>query len=91
MERDTLLDLERVNQLSLSEEEARVALRFFAAREAEIATLPDVEALPMTVHVLPTEAVLREDTVHAHFTREQMQAGAPATDAGYFCVPRVLE
>lgn len=34
---------------------------------------------------------LRPDTVEIGASREQLQHGAPATEAGYFLVPRVID
>ena len=48
----------------------------------------DVERM---VHVMPIMTVVREDEVVKKFDREALQQGAPETDEGYWCVPRVVE
>ena len=57
--------------------------------------IDNVEALdaagvePM-VHPLPLRNVLRPDEVGAVLNRDEVLAGAPATDAGQFRVPAIL-
>ena len=93
MERDTLRRLELLNQLRLTEAEKEDVMSFFAARESEMATLDtiDTSATERMVHVMPILTVVREDVVSQPFSREALQAGAPETDEGYWCVPRVVE
>ena len=93
MERDTLRRLELLNQLRLTETEKEDVMSFFAARESEMATLDaiDTSNTERMVHVMPILTVVREDVVSQPFTREDLQAGAPETDEGYWCVPRVVE
>lgn len=93
MEDKELVRLSALNQIALSDAERGRVYAFFEAREAEREKMRSVDLVgtDMTVHVLPTEAGLREDEVDAPFSREEMMKSAPATDAGYFCVPRVLD
>jgi len=93
MKQDELARLERLNQIRLTSAERDRVRAFVAAREREAAAMAliDTSGVEMTVHVMPTSASLREDEVHASFSRAQMQRGAIETDAGYFCVPRVLD
>ena len=65
----------------------------FAAREAELAILDAIDTADVErmVHVMPILTVVREDVVVKSFTREALQEGAPETDEGYWCVPRVVE
>ena len=93
MKQDELARLERLNQICLTSAECDRVRAFFAAREreAEAMAAVDTEGVAPTVHVMPTSASLREDEVHAPFSRTQMQRDAIKTDAGYFCVPRVLD
>ena len=88
-----LAHLAVLNQIGLESHEGDAVRAFFAARasEAEKLCTVDTENTEMTVHVMPIAARLREDEVVQGFSREEMQSGAPMTDAGYFCVPRVLE
>ena len=93
MDRETLRRLEALNQLALTEEEKERVISFFAARDGELAVLNaiDTESVERMVHVMPIYTVVREDAASQPYTREQLQAGAPDTDEGYWCVPKVLE
>ncbi len=93
MERETLRRLCLLNQLSLTEDQKDDVIRFFARRDADTATLAaiDTENVERMVHVMPVMTVVREDVASQPFSREDLQAGAPETDEGYWCVPRVLE
>ncbi len=93
MERDTLRRLCLLNQLSLTEEQKDEVIGFFAERDDDTATLSAIEtgAVERMVHVMPVLTVVREDIASQPFSREELQAGAPETDEGYWCVPRVLE
>lgn len=93
MERDTLRRLEMLNQLSLTEAQKEDVIAFFAARDAELKTLEaiDTSNTERMVHVMPIMTVVREDVVTKPFSREELQQGAPETDEGYWCVPKVVE
>ncbi len=93
MERDTLRRLCLLNQLSLTEEQKDEVIGFFAERDADTETLCaiDTDSVERMVHVMPVLTVVREDIASQPFSREALQAGAPETDEGYWCVPRVLE
>ena len=93
MDRDTLRRLEMLNQLSLSESQKDDVIDFFAKRDAELSVLNAVDTADVErmVHVMPIMTVVREDIVNQPFTTEELQQGAPETDEGYWCVPRVVE
>ena len=93
MEKDTLLLLEKVNQLSLTEGERDTVLGFFAKAEKDMDALNaiDTEQVERMVHVLPIATVVREDVAKKLFTRDDLQKGAPETMDGYWQVPRVVE
>ena len=93
METTTLLSLEEVNQLCLSEEERGRVLAFFNDRNADLdkLNLINTEKTERMVHVLPIETVVREDKEIKLFTRDELQKGAPETMDGYWQVPRVVE
>ena len=93
MEKDTLVLLEKVNQLSLTDGEREDMLAFFAAREADLDRLNtiDTENTERMVHVLPIMTVVREDEEKKLFSRDELQKGAPETMDGYWQVPRVVE
>ena len=93
MDKETLRRLCMLNQLSLTEAEKEDVLSFFAKREGEISEINaiDTEAVERMVHVMPILTVVREDVAAQKFSRDDLQKGAPETDEGYWCVPRVVE
>ena len=93
MDKETLRRLCMLNQLSLTEAEKADVLAFFEKRESEISEINaiDTEAVERMVHVMPMMTVVREDVASQPFSREDLQKGAPETDEGYWCVPRVVE
>lgn len=93
MDRETLRRLELLNQLSLTETQKEDVISFFAKREEDLKTLEkiDTSETERMVHVMPIMTVVREDVVVQPFSREALQAGAPDTDEGYWCVPKVVE
>ena len=93
MEKDTLLLLEKVNQLSLTEDERACVLAFFEGAEKDKAALDEIDTENVTrmVHALPIGTVVREDVAKKIFTRDELQKGAPEVMDGYWQVPRVVE
>ena len=93
MDREVLRRLCLLNQLSLTDIQKDDVIGFFAECDEATATLHeiDTENTERMVHVMPILTVVREDVVSQPFSREELQAGAPETDEGYWCVPRVLE
>ncbi len=93
MNRETLRLLELLNQLKLTEDEKKETLSFFESRAADSEGLEaiDTSEVERMVHVMPIMTVVREDIVSQPFSREDLQSGAPETDEGYWCVPRVVE
>jgi aspartyl-tRNA(Asn)/glutamyl-tRNA(Gln) amidotransferase subunit C len=51
----------------------------------------DVADVPPTSHAVPLDAALRADIVRDSLPRSELLAAAPATEAGAFAVPKVLE
>ncbi len=93
MDREVLRRLSLLNQLSLTEEQKDSVLLFFSEREKDAQCLSRIETdeVERMVHVMPILTVVREDCVSQPFAREDLQRGAPETDEGYWCVPRVVE
>jgi aspartyl-tRNA(Asn)/glutamyl-tRNA(Gln) amidotransferase subunit C len=93
MDRDTLRRLGLLNQLSLTEQEKDELIAFFADREEDLKALEKIntENTERMVHVMPILTVVREDIAIQKFDRDALQAGAPETDEGYWCVPKVVE
>ena len=77
----------------LTEEEKDSVISFLNNREKDIEELEklDLSNVERMVHVMPISTVIREDVVIQSFSREDLQSGAPDTDEGYWCVPRVVE
>ncbi len=93
MDKETLRKLEMLNQLSLTDTQKEQVLAFFQNREQELAVLNtfDTENVERMVHVMPILTVVRDDVAAQPFSREDLQKGAPETNQGYWCVPRVVE
>ena len=93
MDIKVLKRLEKLNQLRLTEVEKDSFLGFFEKQTAEMAEMNavDTENTERMVHVMPIMTVVREDKASQPFSREDLQKGAPDTDEGYWCVPRVVE
>ena len=93
MDRETLRRLCMLNQLSLTEAQKDDVISFFAKREHDLEALEKIDTanVERMVHVMPIETVVREDVVKQNFSRDDLQKGAPETDEGYWCVPRVVE
>lgn len=51
----------------------------------------DVSAVEPTLHAVPMASPLRADEVQPSLSRTEVLAAAPASDAGGFSVPRVME
>ncbi len=93
MDRETLRRLELLNQLRLTEEQKDEVISFFTQREDDLKTLETIDTAntERMVHVMPIMTVVREDVASQPFSRDDLQAGAPETEEGYWCVPRVIE
>ena len=93
MNKVALARLEQLNQIKLTDAQREDILSFFAKRQDDIAFLEKIDTSnvePMA-QVVSTAFSLREDASEQPFSREELLAQAPVTDAGYFCVPRVIE
>jgi aspartyl-tRNA(Asn)/glutamyl-tRNA(Gln) amidotransferase subunit C len=51
----------------------------------------DTSAVEPTAHVVEVETPFRDDVVTNHPDAEALVAGAPARDATYFKVPKIIE
>lgn len=93
LDRATVEHVARLARLALSDEEIE---RFAEQldRILEYCALLDaqpIEGVPPTSHVIPITNVLRDDVVTPSLSREEVLGQAPAHEAGFFRVPRVLE
>ena len=93
MDKEMLRRLELLNQLSLTENEKEDVISFFANREKDLEKLDSVDTanVERMVHVMPIMTVVREDVAKQIVSRDDLQKGAPETDEGYWCVPKVVE
>lgn len=93
MEKDTLVKLERLNQLRLDDAQEQEVISFFAKRDSEMAVLDaiDTSNTERMVHVMPILTVVRDDVEKKLFSRDDLQKGAPETLDGYWQVPRLVE
>ena len=93
MNKDNLKKLEALNQIRLNDMQKEDVLAFFAKREEDMRELDEIDTsnVEAMVHVTPIAIELREDVVKQIYSRQELQVQAPQTDAGYFCVPRVIE
>ena len=93
MDRETLRRLELLNQLALTENQKDDVISFFDKREVDLKALENIDTseVERMVHVMPIMTVVRDDVAVQHFSREALQSGAPETDEGYWCVPKVVE
>ena len=93
MNKDNLKKLEALNQIKLTDAQKEDVLSFFAKREEDMRELDEIDTsnVEAMVHVTPIAIELREDVVKQIYSRQELQVQAPQTDAGYFCVPRVID
>ena len=93
MDREVLRRLEKLNQLSLTEQEKESFLGFFDKQMKNVEKLNEIDTdnTERMVHVMPINTVVREDKVIKKYTREELQKGAPETTDGYWQVPRLVE
>ena len=93
MDKKALARLELLNQIKLDDAQKEDVLSFFAKREEELVSFDEINTsqIEPMVHAIPATLSLREDAVEQPFAPQDLLAQAPQTDAGYFCVPRVIE
>jgi aspartyl-tRNA(Asn)/glutamyl-tRNA(Gln) amidotransferase subunit C len=90
---DEVRRVARLARLALTDAEAetmRAQLEHILGYMAELDAV-DVSAVEPTYHAIPLDAPLRPDVVRPGLPREEALAAAPATEAGGFAVPKVLE
>lgn len=83
----------KLARLALPEEELETMRAQLSRILGYVAALDalDVADVPPTSHAVPLDAALREDVVRDSLPRSELLAAAPATEAGAFAVPKVLE
>lgn len=90
---EQVLHVARLARLSLSDEEAREMQQQLDAILEYMAGLDelDVSEVEPTLHSIPMDAPLRPDVPDRCSDRAETLAQAPASEAGGFAVPLVLE
>lgn len=90
---EQVLHVAKLARLSLSDDEARQMQQQLDAILEYMAGLDelDVSDVPPTLHSIPMDAPLRPDVPVRCSDRSETLAEAPASDAGGFAVPLVLE
>lgn len=93
MKEEMLKGIGKINQLSLTQEERRIVLDFFAflAGEEEALESCNTDDIERMVHLIPLKNVLREDVSIKTFSRDSLLVGAPKHTDGYWQVPRVVD
>ena len=90
--REDVLRCARLAHLSLREDEVepmREAMTRLLSHAEALNELPLDDVEP-TLQALPLRLPRREDVVVDTFTQAQALANAPASDRGYFVVPKVM-
>lgn len=90
---DEVRKVAHLARLAVSDDEAetlRAQLAQILGYMAELDAL-DVSGVEPTYHAIPMDAPLRKDTARPSLPREEALAAAPASEAGGFAVPKVLE
>jgi len=93
IDRATVQHVAHLARLALSEQDReRFAEQLGRILEycARLNELPLAD-VPPTSHVMPITNVLRDDAATPSLDRDEVLAAAPAHEAGFFCVPKVLE
>jgi aspartyl-tRNA(Asn)/glutamyl-tRNA(Gln) amidotransferase subunit C len=93
LDRDTVAHLARLSRLDLSDEELTHYSQQLDVILGSVARVSEVAAddVPPTTHAVPVVNVTRSDVVTPGLTREEVLAGAPASEDDRFRVPRILD
>lgn len=91
--REEVAHLARLSRLALEDSELdglAAQLDVILGAVAQISEVTDAADVPPTTHAVPVENVHRPDVVTPSLPREDVLAGAPATEDGRFRVPQIL-
>jgi aspartyl-tRNA(Asn)/glutamyl-tRNA(Gln) amidotransferase subunit C len=93
IDRQAVDHVARLARLALDESERERMMGELAQilEHAEKIQELDLDAIEPTSHSLPVRNVMRPDEVRPCLTQEEALANAPATEAGRFKVPRIIE
>ena len=89
---DDVADLARLARIELTDDELELLAPQLDVILESVAHVADVAAddIPPTSHALPLTNVFRPDVVRPSLPREDVLAGAPASEQDRFRVPRIL-
>ena len=93
MNQESITRLEEQNRIKLNDAQRIDVLSFFHKRAGDLVFLNEIDTSQVSpmVRVHKETVALREDVPVQSFTRQKLQAQAPETDAGYWCVPRIMD
>ena len=85
-------DLARLARIELTDDELELLAPQLDVILESVAHVADVAAddIPPTSHALPLTNVFRPDVIRPSLPRDQVLAGAPASEQDRFRVPRIL-
>jgi aspartyl-tRNA(Asn)/glutamyl-tRNA(Gln) amidotransferase subunit C len=91
--RDEVAHLARLARLAVTEEELDLFAGQLEVILTSVARVSEVAAedIPPTSHAVGLTDVYRTDIPRPGLTQEQALSGAPASEAGRFRVPRILD
>lgn len=91
--KDDLANVAVLSRLSIADDEAEGYMKDLNAFLNYVGILNslDTENVEPTTYALPMENVFRADEIKPSLSRDAALMNAPASENGYFCVPRVLE
>jgi aspartyl-tRNA(Asn)/glutamyl-tRNA(Gln) amidotransferase subunit C len=91
--RDEVAHLARLARLAVTEEELDLFAGQLEVILTSVARVSEVAAedIPPTSHAVGLTDVYRADIPRPGLTQEQALSGAPASEAGRFRVPRILD
>ncbi len=93
LSRDDIAHLARLSRLAVTDTELDLFAGQLGVVLGAVARVQDAPTrdVPPTTHAVPLTNVYRPDVVQPSLTRDQVLAGAPATEDDRFRVPRILQ
>ena len=96
MTRFTHQDVEQIARwarLALTQEEQELLAHQLTGMVAFVAKVGEVDTAgaPLAFHLAAVQNAMRPDEIRPSWPKEQTLANAPATQDGFFRVPRILE
>jgi len=93
LSRQDVAHLARLSRLAVTDDELDTFARQLQAVLDAVASVREVAAadVPPMTHAVAVTDVLRRDVVRPSLPRDEVLAGAPATEDGRFRVPRILD